>query len=643
MLSRPRLTPLVPSLEPIFQGAVLALALLVWSGLAWSQSPDQDRVPAAGPTELIDILKRHVWPDIDLLTRMHAQRRLEMLGREAPITVVPLLVRELSAPRRYGKKASHQRLALIETLRDIGPAAEEAVPVLIEVLHDPEEWNDWVKMAARMALGQIGSPLAEQALSENKARQAEKHAATASAEDQRRAAQHSAFLIRQELRRPRPSDSMIAASLPGLKASGDLATVALPTLLRAYKDPRLTAGVRSALVETIAAMGIADVDRAAADAALPGEIDPFEDLLADVASSDDFISSMAMAELGKLGPSERAIEALTTALDQGHSPGAAANALGNYGEAAAASVPHLVPYFADDRVGGNAIQAIGKIGVTDARAVSELRRIVRGNGQANRGFAAKTLSLLGIQEALPDLQTALRDDRKYTRILAAAAIGRFGADAEPAVVDLGLRLGEADNDVRRAAIEALGKIGPAAQSAAPLIARDLEASDGRLRRAAEQALVRIGGPVAEQASEAKAEADLVSDRVAAQNLIAGSDYQGLANLLRTLPDRRSLALAEPLMAHSDPEVAFLAAAAHVERAADEQAIAQLIEIILAHERGPDLLTGVAWALMHSGDEARNQDTLGKLVAELNAQLKTASPKVRERFQSRMAPATLPQE
>ena len=191
---------------------------------------------------------------------------------------------------------------MIETLRDIGPAAEEAVPLLVELLGDPEEWNDYVKMAARMALGQIGGPLAEQALRESATADAEVHAAKASHAELRRSAEHSAFLIRQELRRARPSDSGIAASLPGLKAAGPQAAVALPTLLRAFGDPRLTPGLRDTLADTIAALGVTDLAQAAAGMPQAMDIDPFEDLLNDVASGDDFIGSMAMAELGRWGP-----------------------------------------------------------------------------------------------------------------------------------------------------------------------------------------------------------------------------------------------------------------------------------------------------------------------------------------------------
>lgn len=121
-----------------------------------AQSGDGGRVSIAAPAELIEIVKAHVWPDNDVVTRMAAQRRLGQLGKETPNTVVPLLVRELETLKKRDKSTVHQRIALIETLRDMGPGAEAASNVLIEILQDEQEPNDWVKMAARMALERIG-------------------------------------------------------------------------------------------------------------------------------------------------------------------------------------------------------------------------------------------------------------------------------------------------------------------------------------------------------------------------------------------------------------------------------------------------------------------------------------------------------
>ncbi|MDH3473945.1 MAG: HEAT repeat domain-containing protein, partial [Rhodospirillales bacterium] len=588
--------------------------------------------------ELVEIVKRHVWPDHDIVTRFEAQERLAELGRQSPGAVVPVLVAQLSAPRRYGKTATHQRLALIETLRDIGPAAEAAVPVLIEVLRDPEEAYDSVKMIARMALGQIGTAEAEAAIVDSWRQEAEQRAQTTGAAELESSARQSAFLIRQELRRAEPYDDSVAAGLPQMKAAGRRAAVALPTLLRAYRDPRLGGQVRAQLAEAIRAMGVNDVAAAAADAPLPGEIDLLEDLIADVESPDDFIASLAIGELGKLGPSARALEVLIAALDQGRSPGAVANALGEFGGPAAPAVPHLVPYLADRRVGANAIQAVGTIGRPEAGAVTELRRIARTSGEENRGMAATALSQLGAREALPDLAAALSDPRKYTRILAAKAVGRFGEDAAAAVADLeGLLVRERDADVRRAAIEALGRIGPAAQSAAPSVARDLESGDRRLRTAAEQALAKIGGPVAEDAVAAGRASDLASDQVAARRYLAGGDHEGLGRYLDTLADERGLVLARSLGAQADPETAFVGAAYLLRRGPLDEAVPRMAEILLAHDQGPELLTGIAWSLMHSGDETRDREAMASLVAELTARLETAPPEQRTRFQELIAP------
>jgi HEAT repeat protein len=620
-----------------YLGLAFVVAVLILGGYPAAAQDDRQRIAVAEPAELVEIVKRHVWPDHDIVTRLDAKKRLVVLGRQSPGAVVPLLVAQLSAPRLYGKTATHQRLALIETLRDIGPAAEAAVPVLIEVLRDPEEAYDSVKMIARMALGQIATAEAEAALADSWRQDAEQRVETARPGELEASARQSAFLIRQELRRAKPYDGSVAASLPQMKAAGEKAAVALPTLLRAYRDPRLGGQVRAQLAEAIRAMGVSDVAAAAADAPLPGEIDLLEDLIADVESPDDFIASMAIGELGKLGPSARALEVLIAALDRGRSPGAVANALGEFGASAAPAVPHLVPYLADRRVGANAIQAVGKIDRPEAGAVAELRRIARTGGEENRGMAAKALSQLGASEALPDLAAALSDPRKYTRILAAQAIGRFGEDAAAAVDDLENLLGERDADVRRAAIEALGRIGPAAQSAAPSVARDLESGDRRLRAAAEQALAKIGGPLAEDAAAAGRASDLASDQVAARRYLAGGDHESLGEYLSKLPDERGLVLARSLGAEADLETAFVGAAYLLRRGPLDEAVPRMAEILLDHEQGPELLTGIAWSLMHSGDDARYQEAMTSLAAELTARLETASPEQRARFQQLIAP------
>ena len=199
-------------------------------------------------------------------------------------------------------------------------------------------------------------------------------------------------------------------------------------------------------------------------------------------------------------------------------------------------------------------------------------------------------------------------------------------------------MNESDSDVRRAVIAALGEIGPAAQPASPLIARDLNAVDGRLKQAARRALEKIGGPDAERGLAATMEGDAVSDRIAAQNLIAGSDPEGLGRLFEELPEGRRQALAAELMHHEDPDVALVATLSLLRLRPSDAAVERLADIVLQHERGPELLTGIAWSFMHSGNGDQFQDAMARLVPVLEARLENAPPEVRERFQSPPTPA-----
>src|SRR5205807_1538772 len=78
---------------------------------------------------------------------------------------------------------------------------------------------------------------------------------------------------------------------------------------------------------------------------------------------------------------------------------------------------------------------------------------------------------------------------------AAASLGKFGADAKPAVAALTQALKDADAKVRMAAAQALGQLGPAAAAAIAALTDALGDSNLIYCRVAAQALAQIG-PVA---------------------------------------------------------------------------------------------------------------------------------------------------
>jgi HEAT repeat protein len=583
---------------------ILVFALAVVPAAASAQSSDLD---AASPAELIEVLKANVYLTGNIVKRMAAQKRLERLGKRDPQAVVPLIINELSPPRTYGKIAGHQRLALIELLRDLGPAAEASTPVLVEILNDPEEPYESVKTPAASALGRIGTAEAKAAVRAYYAGLQREFAGKVTKTEAKRSTAQSAFLIRQQLRRREPADGVIGASVGTLLALGPGASAALPTLLRAYNDPRLGTALHNRIGGAIRASGVADVEAAAARAAArTGAPDILAEVIAETWHDDSFVRGLAMTELGQLGASEPAIDAMIAALRQGRNPGDAARVLGNFGRPAARAVPDIARYFDDERAGANAIQAAGKIGVKDPSITAVLRHVLATPGHRHRGLAASALGRLEATEALPELQQALADGGKYDRILSAKALGHLGPAAAPAVQALAATLSQPDLDLRRVAVQALGQIGEAAAPATTAITAQLESGDTRLKRSARQALAKIGGPEAAAALRQDASRFADADLAEVRRLAKTHGMEGISNYLFRLPDRRAQPLARRLLSEPEPDTAYIGALFLARQGDVEPAIPILADNLARRPDGERMLTGLAYSMMHGGDQTQIQ-------------------------------------
>jgi len=547
----------------------------------------------ADPADLIVILKSNADITGNVVLGLEARERLAEIGRQDPSSVVPLIVAELSLPRVATLQAQQQRIALMGVLQDMGPAAEAAVNVLTEIAQDAEERNEWVVFQARGALAAIGTPAAK---AENKAAAtatAESWAASASDAEARRTAAQHAYFIRRELRGRRPADGVIGASVTSLRALGSNAADAVPTLLSAYDDSRLGPALREELAVALKEAGVADVAAAAEHAKVSvGEPDLIGAVIADTRSPHELVNQMAMGELARLGSSPRSVDALIEALRAGRSPGAAAAALGDFGQEAAVALPALLPFLDDETVGPNAIQAVARIGRGDPAIVSALRRILRDRNSSTRGSAAKALGALGAAEAIPDLIGVLSDPRKWQTILVANALGTFGAEAKEAVGALAELLNDPDVDIRRAATEALGRIGPPAAEVVPLIARQLESGDARLEESAARALERIGGAAAEAAFDVEAERHAAADRAEYRRLCETGAADDVWRFLRELSGPRRLQLAELAVGESDPTLAMLGLRIYIEAGRHDAAVAAMVDLIVRDDRGLETLTAL---------------------------------------------------
>jgi HEAT repeat protein len=604
---------------------VFSLALF-W-GLAGaaplSAGGDGGPVTAARIPVLIKSLNENAGLSGDIVRRLEVQKKLAAYGQRDSRAVVPLIVRELDSLQGYNERAVARRIALIEVLRDIGPAAGAAVPVLTEIVSDQDRRNEWASFQAQAALTAIGTPAAEGAQRAAALRDLEDWLAASPPDEVEKALQQHDFFIRQELRRPRPNEEMIEASVLALLVAGPQAEAAAPTLLRAYNDERIGSELRGLLAKALAAVGIADLPAPAAQAAAAesgATVDPLADIIADSRSEDSLISGSAMSELARLGPAEPVIDALIEALHANNNPGAAARVLGDFGPASARAIPDLLPYLEDRDAGPNAIQALGKIGNPDPGAIRALRRILSDPTSHLRGQAAVTLGQLGAVEAIPDLATALDASRKYDRILAAKALGRMGQEAAAAVPALTRLLQDRDRDVRRAGVEALGRIGPAAAEAAPEIARQLQSSDGRLKESAEEALARIGGSEAEALLAADARRYAGADRAEYGRVKAMGGEKDLRALLRQLPEARALQVARFMLEDEEPEIAFLGSVFLIHAGRASEAVPVLVDLAARGAVEDDRFAGLGRLLVHSGDGTRMPDFTASLKSYLDSNM-----------------------
>ena len=565
----------------------------------------------------------------DLVKRMEAHRRLVSRGKKSPDLVVPLIVTELEKPHRYDNGVLQQRIALIEVLRDIAVPAEAAVPALTAILEDQDRRLEWLHFAIGGALMAIGTPEADAVRHADDLRRLEDWRDKASSADIAAAVEWHDFSIRQQLRRHDLAEKLIEAAVLPLLVLGPEARRTAPTLLRAYADPRAGAELRSLLERTLAAMGVADT--AAASAALAPPPGPLEEIIADLHRDNDQIRGFAITELVRAAPPERAVDVLIELLRDGKSPGAAANALREIGEPAARALPDLLPHMTDRRDGANIVQAVGALGVGQPSAVAALRAVLADPLSPNRGLAASALGRLEAGEAVPELIAALNAREKYTRILAANALGRIGAPAaEDAVPRLVVLLEDRDRDIQIAAAEALAKLGPAAAPAAPALTALLQSSDDRVKAAARRALAGSGVEAAVAALAADAGRYRAADKREADRLLLGGDDAAVGRLFRRLPEERSTQLARLLLSDERALVSYLASGVLIRAGRAEETLPALAEIIVSGKVEAELNGRMGYDWVHSDQPEKTEGMFGRLADYLEAHTADYGPEEQAR-------------
>lgn len=586
---------------------VAAIFLVIGVPAALAQNVDE-KLRSMSLEELIDVLRDNADISGNVTLGLAAREVLGRRGREDPDPVITILVKQLSSPPTKDRKATAARIAMIGVLQDMGAAAEGAVETLRSITNDSRESNDWVKTQARMALDRIGTPKAKKAVAESQNTELMRWAQAASPDEKRRAVAQNAYFIRRQLRSTEPNMQIVVAALDVLEVVGAHAVQAEPTLRRLAGEQRITSALRD---RAVALTG----DDAQNNGGKTEERDLVAELAAEISSGDSLVASLAMEEVARLGPSDETMFLLIDALENGIEPATAARLLGDYGARAEAAVPALLEQMSDDNAQPNILQALGKIGLADDRIANAIIRILNDRESPRRGLAASTAGTLKLSSTVPALLDALNDNRKFTRILAAKALGGFGEDSRvvPAIARL---LDDADADVRLSGVDALAAMGPLSRPAVPHIAVRLQDEVSKVQIAATRALEKVGGPDATVILSKQAEAHAAADRARYKALRRQDEPVALQQFVRGLTLQRQVTVAREMVDDQDALIAYLGAGLLIRAGQETEAVPVLLRIIAVGGNDTDgpLRGRMGYDWVHAEDPELAQRMISGMVA-----------------------------
>jgi HEAT repeat protein len=386
------------------------------------------------------------------------------------------------------------RLTALEALREIGPGARAALPVLRGLVKDKRPASDFTGLAlsrAIIALGRLGdagqpalAELAELAKSGSATDRYLARVAIARIQPDAAAISSIAEMLREEDASLRED----AARLLG--EFGPAARSTAPALREALKDKesRVRLAAAAALVKITNDTTVLPVVSA---------------LLRD---RNPQIQTMAAVELGfrfqaKAKPAVPAlIQALWGEAVEVRIP--AAEALGRIGPGARAAVPALLAILSDDQqdeLHSATAEALGLIGPAASAAVPTLKKRLDHPDPYVRCCAALALWQIAREDAGSVAAKAAVNDRNFrARIVALETLSHLRRDSDEVVTCLieELRAPEfarpwnASNQ-RYMAARALGRIGPPAATAVPALRELLTVEDPDLRAEVAEALRRI--------------------------------------------------------------------------------------------------------------------------------------------------------
>lgn len=173
-----------------------------------------------------------------------------------------------------------------------------------------------------------------------------------------------------------------------------------------------------------------------------------------------------------------------------------AAALGRLGEASCQAAPRLLDIVACPEAPAElrqqAIQSLGSMVEVGEAGVWILIRCLKEQDGALKGVAARTLGR--VRPRTNELVRALGqmlEEPGTVGVWAARSLGRMGAEAGPAIWDLGFALENGGGKLRVEACRAIGRLGPTAGVLEPILERCLRDRLRSVREAAEAALLRV--------------------------------------------------------------------------------------------------------------------------------------------------------
>ena len=436
------------------------------------------RALTSDATALASLLSSQL-DDADPSVILPALHTLASLEAEA----VPVLVETLHDPKgRYWAAVA---------LTEIGPAAKAAVEPLATLVSDGE-FNE--RLQAIFALAAIGEPAKAAAPTVAKALD--------SGED---LLQYAAAFALGKIR-----DASADEPLTRAAADADSYLGAIASWARAQIHPddkalvadalaRLRAGLRSDKpnIRSASISGLSDMAEMLDETGREALAKDFVGLLKDPDEGVDRSAGAALIRLGK-----PAVEVMRTKLATPETRLAALEILGAIGPKAKAAVPDVIAALSasDAEFRSDAAMALGRMGGEAADAVPQLLKMLEGPASepSDRYAAAFALGRAGAvaKAALPTLReiTAGKDELLATvAAWAALKIAPDDAGMIETAIPLLRRALRADREpVRLEAAISLGEIGPPAAVAIPILELVSEEDPSRsVRQAAEEAVRRI--------------------------------------------------------------------------------------------------------------------------------------------------------